>query len=281
MGTPNYDFPLIDPTARFDGANDINKLADAIDSKMKQVEVLGRDAQFALEPATATRLGGVRIGANVNVSADGTISTDTDPYALPPASNTTLGGVIVPSGSGINLTPEGQISIDDDSVKLPAGSVGTKQLQNNAVSNLKIANEAVTYEKLSASLKSTFDDAKKLATGTAAEIELTYKIGSHDSLVAKVWGPLLCLFFTNFQFTLSGQASSLDIATVSNDDLPAGTGVNANSMLPLKTLGNVDSGNCVCKISKFLGTTTLSLSFNGNLAADTYVANGQLTMVFA
>lgn len=281
MGTPNYDFPLIDPTARFDGANDINKLADAIDSKMKQVEVLGRDAQFTLEPATATRLGGVRIGANVNVSADGTISTDTDPYVLPPASNTTLGGVIVPSDSGINLTPEGQISIDDDSVKLPAGSVGTAQLQNNAVSNLKIANEAVTYEKLSASLKGIFDDAEKMATGTATEIELIYKIGSHDSLVAKVWGPLLCLFFTNFQFALDSQASSLAIATVSPDALPAGTGVNANSMLPLKTLGGVDSGNCVGKISEFIGTTTLQLSFNGDLAADTYVANGQLTLVFA
>ena len=43
-------------------------------------------ADYVLPKATATVLGGVKIGANVNVSSDGTISI--------PTASTTTGGVI-------------------------------------------------------------------------------------------------------------------------------------------------------------------------------------------
>ena len=47
-----------------------------------RVQALEDSPGYALQPATATRLGGVKIGANVKVQADGTISVDLSPYAL-------------------------------------------------------------------------------------------------------------------------------------------------------------------------------------------------------
>lgn len=68
-------------------------------------------ATYTLPPATASVLGGVKIGANINVTADGTISVaaPTPAYTLPPATTSTLGGVIV--GTGLTVDGTGKISV--------------------------------------------------------------------------------------------------------------------------------------------------------------------------
>lgn len=60
-----------------------------------------------ISPATATVLGGVKIGSNVNVLADGTISVAA-PYTLPIATATVLGGV--KGGTGVSIAADGTIS---------------------------------------------------------------------------------------------------------------------------------------------------------------------------
>ena len=221
MGTENYNFPEIDPAARFDGANDINKLASAIDSQMKQVEILGKDSQFTLQPATRTKLGGVRIGANVNVSADGTISTDIDPYVLPPASSTTLGGVSVPANSGINLTPDGTISIDDKSVTLPVNSVTTAQLQDKCVTGTKIADDAVTYEKLSTNLQTQLEKASEYARGIFKNVTPsgTFNGVTTETVAASLWGPLLSIVFNRTPFEVSASGTDFDLLSFKISDL--------------------------------------------------------------
>lgn len=56
---------------------------------------------YVLPPATSDTLGGVKIGGNVSVNDDGTISVAAA-YTLPEASDETLGGVKV--GSGLSIT---------------------------------------------------------------------------------------------------------------------------------------------------------------------------------
>lgn len=65
----------------------------------------GQDG-FVLEPATSTRLGGIKVGARLTVLADGTLSADSQ--SLPIASNTVLGGVRV--GSGLQIDGGGLLS---------------------------------------------------------------------------------------------------------------------------------------------------------------------------
>jgi len=62
---------------------------------------------YTLPPATASTLGGVIIGDNVTVDANGEISVAA-PYSLPPATASTLGGVI--AGDNITVDANGEIS---------------------------------------------------------------------------------------------------------------------------------------------------------------------------
>lgn len=63
----------------------------------------------ALEPATPTRLGGVKVGEGINWSSDGTISVDLSNIEWPIATPTKLGCVKI--GEGINYSSDGTISV--------------------------------------------------------------------------------------------------------------------------------------------------------------------------
>lgn len=58
-------------------------------------------SSYTLPAATASTLGGVKIGANLSITADGTLSAPT-PYSLPTASAGTLGGVKI--GTGLSIS---------------------------------------------------------------------------------------------------------------------------------------------------------------------------------
>lgn len=68
-------------------------------------------AEYALQPATSSILGGVKIGNGINVDSDGLISIIfPSGYILPHASNSVLGGVRI--GNNINIDGDGIISIE-------------------------------------------------------------------------------------------------------------------------------------------------------------------------
>ena len=58
---------------------------------------------YTLPPATITTLGGIKVGSNLTITSDGTLSANATPYTLPTASAITLGGVKV----GANLSIDG------------------------------------------------------------------------------------------------------------------------------------------------------------------------------
>jgi hypothetical protein len=67
---------------------------------------------YKLPPATRSTLGGVKVGNNINVDANGVISVTfppiPEPYELPIASDTTLGGVKI--GDGLVIDENGVVS---------------------------------------------------------------------------------------------------------------------------------------------------------------------------
>ena len=73
---------------------------------------------YTLPPATATTLGGVKVGTGLNIAPDGTLSA-AEQYALPAATATTLGGVKV--GTGLNIAPDGTLSAAEQ-YALPAAT---------------------------------------------------------------------------------------------------------------------------------------------------------------
>ena len=62
---------------------------------------------YTLPPATATTLGGVKVGTGLNIAPDGTLSA-AEQYALPAATADQLGGVKV--GDYLDIAPDGTLS---------------------------------------------------------------------------------------------------------------------------------------------------------------------------
>lgn len=70
----------------------------------------GGGGGYVLPPATANTLGGIKVGQNLTVEEDGTLNAQAgSAYVLPPATADTLGGVKI--GSGIEVTADGTISV--------------------------------------------------------------------------------------------------------------------------------------------------------------------------
>ena len=112
MGTTNYNFPTITAEDTANGVSAINGLANAVDSALKEVDdkASGGEA-YVLPPATTSTLGGVIIGDNLSVDGSGRVSaTAGQTYVLPAATTSALGGVIV--GTGLTVQANGTISVN-------------------------------------------------------------------------------------------------------------------------------------------------------------------------
>ena len=81
-------------------------------------EISGGGGSYTLPVASTTKLGGVKIGENVNISSDGTISVTKGSIDI--ASATTLGGVKI--GDNINVTDDGTISVSSSAGVYTAGN---------------------------------------------------------------------------------------------------------------------------------------------------------------
>lgn len=83
----------------------------------------GSGEGYTLPPASATTLGGVKIGSGINVTADGVISAEGGggtPYELPAATASTLGGIKV--GDNLTITPDGKLSANAGAYELPVAT---------------------------------------------------------------------------------------------------------------------------------------------------------------
>lgn len=121
------------------------------------------DSSYTLPAATASTIGGVKVGKNLSVTADGTLSADAQQYTLPTASATTLGGVKV--GENLSIA-SGVLSATDTTYS--AATASTLGLVKVG-SNLSISNGVL-------SLKS----GASLGAATAA----TATAGNNSTLVA-------------------------------------------------------------------------------------------------
>lgn len=83
----------------------------------------GSGEGYTLPPASATTLGGVKIGSGINVTADGVISANGGsgaPYELPAATADTLGGIKV--GDNLTITQDGKLSANSGAYELPVAT---------------------------------------------------------------------------------------------------------------------------------------------------------------
>jgi len=177
-------------------------------------------ADYVLPKATATVLGGVKIGANVNVSSDGTISIPTasantggvvkvgnnlsidengvlsasTDYTLPQATKTTLGGVYVDD------------ALDDSSLNPVQNSVVTTNIAtiSNDVENLSdsldTANDNIST--LTSNISTISDSVSSLSTNVSTNSNAISTINSEISTIGNN--------ITTINTTLTGHGNSID-----------------------------------------------------------------------
>lgn len=88
----------------------IKEAQDKAEEAEEKAQQAIESTSYTLPTATTDRLGGVKIGNNITVTEDGTISADSGSYTLPVATADTLGGVKI--GEHITVTDDGTISAE-------------------------------------------------------------------------------------------------------------------------------------------------------------------------
>ena len=93
------------------------------------INISGDMAVYHLPIASATTLGGIKVGNNLSIESDGTLNVESTEYTLPTASADTLGGVKV--GSNLSIS-DGGLSVPVDTT---LSTVSTNPVRNSAITN--------------------------------------------------------------------------------------------------------------------------------------------------
>lgn len=160
---------------------------------------------YHLPIASATTLGGIKVGTNLTIEDDGTLNAESTEYQLPAATSSTLGGIKVGNGLAIDHQI---LSVDTDSI-LDANS--TNPVQNstitNALNTLNSATQANTSNissinnNLSSLSTTVSDNTNNIATLQNSVLTNTNNISTNTNNIASL---------SNNVDNLSSSVTSLD-----------------------------------------------------------------------
>lgn len=100
-----------------------------IQRRTEDVNIDSATRTYHLPIASATQLGGIKVGENLSIEEDGTLNASEGGYTLPTASADTLGGIKV--GSKLSIS-DGILSVPVDTT---LNSVSTNPIANNTVNS--------------------------------------------------------------------------------------------------------------------------------------------------
>lgn len=152
----------------------IRMALETASQELTELQYTSTASSYSLPLASETRLGGVKIGANINIVPNGaeagTISV-APPYVLPIASTGTLGGV--KSGANVSIGEDGTISVATPYV-LPTAT-------NLTVGGIRIGNGLVANGSGVVSLDTSIPFPYSYNTATTADLGAV-KIGANVNI---------------------------------------------------------------------------------------------------
>ena len=203
---------------------------------------------YHLPIASATTLGGIKVGTNLTIEDDGTLNAESTEYQLPAATSSTLGGIKIGSGLSISdgiASVTVDASLDQDSNNPVRNSTVTSNI-NVLTSAVQEAGSSITslsgivsnlsttvsgHTSSLASIDSTLDghttaiqaNTDNIATQASSISNNTYAIGQLDTRLTNVEGSIISL--NDSVATLTDD----DVTTIQYTDLsPASTWTAGN-----------------------------------------------------
>lgn len=239
--------------------------------------------EYHLPIASATVLGGVKIGNNLTIEEDGTLNAESTEYNLPTASASVLGGIKVGSNLSIN---DGVLTSNVDSTLSTAASA-TNPVQNNVVSSALSALDNTTntlddrldtvegnYSTLSntvsgigsdiTSIQSSISDlSDDVSANTSAIGTNTTGIETNSSAITALGNRV-----TSAEDTITNQGNAINemAGEIVDFTLQSDTDVEYSYLLPVNTW---TQGKIVYSRRGKNGLITFDINGNMSLAADT------------
>lgn len=132
----------------------MNNIDIEIDEPSIEIDETSQQSEYVLPTATATRLGGIKVGENLTVESDGTLNAVQGSYTLPQATNNVLGGVYVDTTLSSSSENPVQNKIVNNSINNLSSSLNTLESSISSItSNVSTLSQSVT--DLSTSLAAT------------------------------------------------------------------------------------------------------------------------------
>lgn len=201
-----------------------------IQRQSPQVDIDTATRNYHLPIASATTLGGIKVGNNLTIETDGTLNAESTEYNLPTATASTLGGIKVGSGLSINdqiLSVNVDSVLDDESTNPVRNSTITSSISTltsglqDAVGDIStlstnytnlsstVSNHTSTLSTLSSTVETQGlaiqSNTDNIATQASSISSNTYSIGQLDTRL------------TNAEDSITSLNSS--VATLTDDDL--------------------------------------------------------------
>lgn len=123
----------------------MNNIDIEIDEPAIEIDETSQQSEYVLPTATASRLGGIKVGANLTVESDGTLNAVQGSYTLLQATNNVLGGVYVDTTLSSSSENPVQNKVINNSLNNLSNNLSTLESSiSNLSSNISSLSQSVT-----------------------------------------------------------------------------------------------------------------------------------------
>ena len=140
----------------------MNNIDIEIDEPSIEIDDTSQQSEYVPPTATATRLGGIKVGNNLIVEEDGTLNAVQGSYTLPQATNNVLGGVYVDTTLSSSSENPIQNKVINNSINNLSSSLSTLESSISSISS--------TVSTLSQSI-SDLDTSLAATDATVTEVQ--------------------------------------------------------------------------------------------------------------
>lgn len=203
----------------------------------RNIDISGDMSVYHLPIASATTLGGIKVGNNLTIEDDGTLNAESTEYQLPTASASTLGGVKV--GSNLNIA---------NGVLTAAVDTTLSTTSTNPVCNSTITNAINSTNSDVAALDTRLDTAEDNITNISEDIseingdisDLSDSLDNLSDTVTSQGNTISDLSSTVAGYTgdISDLQERMSTAEGSIEDLTQGSNEMSSDISVLKTSTN-------------------------------------------